>query len=178
MQARLLLLLATAAGIGVLWASSDASDDTAAEPVVHAARSDATPLRRGAGAPAPASAPAPAPALLTLRQRHAPEPHGEANSRFFAATSWAPPPPPPPLQQAQLAPPAPVAPPLPFVVVGRQSLAGRDEVLLAQGERLLGVRAGTVIDGRYRVEAVDARVLTLVYLPLNQTQQLAIRASN
>ncbi|MBV8125075.1 MAG: hypothetical protein JO370_13490 [Paucibacter sp.] len=175
MKPRLALLLATALGIGVLYASDDG--DPVAEPVRTSEHADNAPMARH-GAPKASAAASTAPAeLLAVRARQVPDERDEARARLFAATSFAPPPPPPPAH-VQAAPAAPVAPPLPFVVVGRQNLAGNDEVLLAQGDRLLGVRAGTVIDGRYRVESVDARMLTLVYLPLNQTQQLAIRASN
>ncbi|MBV8503807.1 MAG: hypothetical protein JO006_19060 [Paucibacter sp.] len=181
MKPRLLILLLGALGVGLLLYTSKGAepDDALAEPLTHGTKAadavQAPPRAQGSRLDA-ASAPHAESTVLALQARRAPAPRGESGGRLFAATSWAPPPspPPPPVQPASQ---APVAPPLPFVVIGRQNLAGVDQVLLAQGERLLGVRTGTVIDGRYRVDAIGAHALTLVYLPLNQIQQLAIRAA-
>ncbi|ACO79080.1 hypothetical protein AvCA_29110 [Azotobacter vinelandii CA] len=71
-------------------------------------------------------------------------------------------------------PAAPVAPPLPFEFVGRLDDSVRLRVFLLQGDRLHTVEAGEVIDGTYRLERIADDELTLVYLPLNQTQSLSV----
>lgn len=67
----------------------------------------------------------------------------------------------------------PVAPPLPFVFVGRYVERGDVRVALADGEQLYLVRVGDVIEEKYRVERIDKEV-SLTYLPLNAIQILAI----
>ncbi|GGY85218.1 hypothetical protein ACFFTM_04750 [Pseudoduganella plicata] len=97
------------------------------------------------------------------------------NGGLFAGQNLNPPPappseppgPPPP-------PPVPTAPPVPFTVIGKGLADGAYEVYLANGERTYVVRAKTVIDGMYRVDAIAPPTLTLTYLPLNQVQQLNI----
>lgn len=95
-----------------------------------------------------------------LRERY------EAQSAdAFAPRSWLPPPPPPPK------PAAPKAPPLPFKFLGKVMQEGEVMAFLGQGARTHLVRAGdTVAD--YRVDAVTATEMTLVYLPLDETQRL------
>jgi hypothetical protein len=91
----------------------------------------------------------------------------------FGRRDWSPPPPPPQPQSAP-PPPPPMAPPLPFTFIGKSVADGAWEVYLARGDRTYVVRADTVIDGTYRVDAIAPPVLTLTYLPLNQVQQLNI----
>jgi hypothetical protein len=91
----------------------------------------------------------------------------------FGQRDWNPPPPPPP-PQSTAPPPPPTAPPLPFTFIGKSVGDGAWEVYLARGDRTYVVRADTVIDGTYRVDAIAPPVLTLTYLPLNQVQQLNI----
>ncbi|WP_194792466.1 hypothetical protein [Pseudomonas sp. UFMG81] len=69
---------------------------------------------------------------------------------------------------------APTAPELPFQFVGR--LGDRDDlqVFLQSGEKLYVVRQGDVIDDTYRLDRVSATELSLVYLPLHQSQTLSV----
>lgn len=71
-------------------------------------------------------------------------------------------------------PPPPVAPPLPFTYMGVLKEGGNTVVFVVSGERLHSVRVGDVIDGTYRVEAVNAEEVTFVYLPMNEKQTLRI----
>jgi len=115
--------------------------------------------------------------------RGAPASRAVPRANLFAARSWraapaprqrpavvaravvsAPPPPPPP----------PAAPPLPFQFIGRLDDSVRLRVFLLRGDRVHTVQAGDVIDGTYRLEKISADELTLVYLPLNQTQSLSV----
>ena len=74
--------------------------------------------------------------------------------------------------------PAPTAPPLPFVYLGKKMEDGHWEAYLSQGERLLIVRAHSLIDDSYRVEAIAPPTLQFTYLPLQQMQTLAIGEAN
>jgi hypothetical protein len=56
--------------------------------------------------------------------------------------------------------------------------SGAAVVFITRGERMYSVRAGDVIDGTYRVEAVGAGEMTFVYLPMNEKQTLRIGESS
>ncbi|MFJ9991746.1 hypothetical protein ACIQSO_13490 [Pseudomonas putida] len=79
-----------------------------------------------------------------------------------------------PIAPAPVAPAAPSAPALPFQFVGR--LGDRDDlqIFLQNGEKLYVVRQGDVIDETYRLDRVSASELSLVYLPLHQSQTLSV----
>jgi hypothetical protein len=97
---------------------------------------------------------------------------GQNGAGPFAHQDWTPPPPPP---AEPPPPPPPTAPPLPFTFIGKALSDGAWEVYLAHGDHAYVVREkGAVIDGIYRVESIEPPVLTLIYLPLNQIQQLNI----
>ncbi|NVI84681.1 hypothetical protein [Janthinobacterium sp. BJB401] len=132
---------------------------------------------------AAARAPAAQPAILALLPRS--EVAGEEGETFggadgaaavFQSQNWNPPPPkivavaPPP-------PPPPMAPPLPFVYLGKAAADGAWEVFLSRADKTYIVRAHTVIDGAYKVVTIAPPVMTLTYLPLNQVQQLNIGVS-
>lgn len=91
----------------------------------------------------------------------------------FATKTWyVPPPPPPPVAVAP--PPKPMAPPLPFSFMGRYDEPDKPTVImLVKGDRLYTVTVGDSIDGTYRVDRVDDRVVEMIYLPLQEKQQLA-----
>jgi hypothetical protein len=80
----------------------------------------------------------------------------------------APPPPPPP----------PMAPPLPFACIGSQTTAGKTQVYLTRGEEVFVVGEQSVIQNTYRVKSIGPQTMTLVYLPLDQVQQLSIGVTN
>lgn len=67
----------------------------------------------------------------------------------------------------------PAAPPLPFVFLGRYAEGDVMKVFLGDGEQLYMVKAGDVIEQKYRVDKIDS-VVRMTYLPLNETQILAI----
>lgn len=98
---------------------------------------------------------------------------GEGENRLFARHDWTPPPP-PPSNEPPPPPPPPSAPPLPFTYLGKSLQDGVWEIYLARGDRTYLVRDGITIDGTYRVDAIRPPVLTLTYLPLEQSQQLNI----
>ncbi|KVR77978.1 hypothetical protein [Burkholderia ubonensis] len=124
----------------------------------------------GAQVDAPTPAATPREKLAALR---APVSVESANDPF-TASSWLPPPPvEAPLPTARPAPPT--APPVPFTYVGElDAKADKPQVFLSNGDQLLIVSPGDVIDGQYRVDAVSASNVVLTYLPLNQTQVVSI----
>ncbi|KVX11731.1 hypothetical protein WL01_03785 [Burkholderia ubonensis] len=124
----------------------------------------------GAQVDAPTPAATPREKLAALR---APVSVESANDPF-TASSWLPPPPvEAPLPAARPAPPT--APPVPFTYVGElDAKADKPQVFLSNGDQLLIVSPGDVIDGQYRVDAVSASNVVLTYLPLNQTQVVSI----
>ncbi len=78
------------------------------------------------------------------------------------------------LAAAQPAPPPPMAPPLPFVYMGRLAEEQNTTVFLVMGDRNLVVKPGDVIDNTYKIEEVGESAMTLTYLPMNQRQTLPI----
>ena len=93
--------------------------------------------------------------------------------QIFQRQSWAPPPVAPAVMAAP-PPPPPMAPPLPFVYLGKAAADGAWEVFLSRADKTYIVRTNTVIDGAYRVMVIAPPVMTLNYLPLNQLQQINI----
>lgn len=87
-------------------------------------------------------------------------------ANLFPVVSFEPPPPPPSVQK-------PVAPPLPFRYSGMLEDSGNTLVFLADGAQMRTVRAGDLLDGRYRVTAVTRSRIDFIYLPLNESQSLA-----
>jgi hypothetical protein len=101
----------------------------------------------------------------------------EAQKDPISVQSWQPPPPPPPPAPVAKAPeaPPPVAPTLPFSFVGTLNQdQGKTQVFLANGDQLLIVSPGDVIDGRYRLDSIAATGAVFTYLPLNERQELTI----
>ena len=120
------------------------------------------------------------PAILALLPRS--EVAGEDGDTFggadgvFQSQNWTPPPPKMAVAAAP-PPPPPMAPPLPFVYLGKAAADGAWEVFLSRADKTYIVRANTVIDGAYKVVTIAPPVMTLTYLPLNQVQQLNIGVS-
>ncbi|AOI65199.1 hypothetical protein WS51_16360 [Burkholderia territorii] len=152
-----------------------------ARPASAPASAHVAPASRAASAASAASAPASVPvahdAPPTPRERlaalRAPVSVDAAHDPF-TASSWLPPPPvvPPP---PETRPAPPTAPPVPFVYLGQQDpKAAKPQVFLGNGDQLLIVSPGDVIDGQYRVDSVSESNVMLTYLPLNQPQMVPI----
>lgn len=77
-------------------------------------------------------------------------------------------PPPPPAQ----------APPLPFKALGQYTDGDQVGVFLQYRDQNLVARVGDTLAEQYKVESLAGGVLTLRYLPLNQTQTLDLGAAN
>ncbi len=113
---------------------------------------------------------------MTIRPRLEAQLAGEkVNSSMFLSQNWAPPPAPP----AKLPPPPPpVAPPLPFNFIGKKWEEGSWEIYLSHGDQVILAKEKSVIGGIYQVESIRPPQMTLLYVPLKQTQTLDIGEAN
>ena len=101
-----------------------------------------------------------------------------SRAELFEAHSWSPPPKSP--QQTAAAAVAaqaaavPVAPPLPYVVLGKTQTDRGIEVFLGRGDQVFVVRENTRLEGSYQVTQIRPPNMSLTYLPLKQSQSLSI----
>ena len=93
---------------------------------------------------------------------------------LFPSLNWLPP---PPIPEKPAKPPPPTAPPLPFVYLGKKLEAGQWEAYLGRGEEVFIVREGMTLTGLYQVQGIRPPTLTLLYLPLQQSQTIPIGGS-
>jgi len=95
-----------------------------------------------------------------------------------AVAAWQPPAPPPaPVapRHTNTAQAAPEAPPFPYTLIGRLEDRGVTRALLAGATRTIDAKVGDLIDGQWRVEAVEPSGLQLVWVPGGQRQTLSYR---
>jgi len=94
----------------------------------------------------------------------------------FARHSWYTPPP-APVQRPAPKPVErqPVAPPLPYTLLGSYEEAGQPTLyFLVKGESTYDVRVGDTLDSTYHVDGVANGQLMFTYLPLNTSQGLRL----
>lgn len=75
------------------------------------------------------------------------------------------------------APPAPVAPPVPYRFAGRVLKGAEEEVLVSKGELVFPVKVGDTLDGAYKVESISAERIELVYLPLGTADRIVVASA-
>ncbi len=101
-----------------------------------------------------------------------------------APSAWGavvPPPPPAPPKQDRVADASPVAPPFPHQWVGRfDDEAGPGSkplrrAVISGSVSTWVVREGDVIEGQWRVDQIQERLVRLTYLPLQQSQTVAMK---
>jgi hypothetical protein len=99
-----------------------------------------------------------------------------AAASLFSAQSWyVEPPAPPPARVVYRPPPAPTAPPLPFVFMGSyKAEGGGSTYFLTAGDRVYDVKVGDTLDNTYSVDGVKSGQLLLTYMPLQIQQSLAV----
>jgi hypothetical protein len=96
---------------------------------------------------------------------------------LFAPRSWYTPPPPPP-QPAPAPEAAPVAPPLPYTMMGSYTDSDNTTVyFVAREDRVYDVKPGDDLDQTYSIAAVENGQLVFIYKPLNVRQFLPIGAT-
>ena len=171
------LVLTVLACLGV--ALTDAPDQTPVRPANAARRVVTRPAAGSASTAAPAAwpdrptrtDPSPWPTAdahaLAAWSPAAPSAASATPPRFAATTAL----------PASATPPAPVAPPFPYQLIGRFDDGGASQALLLGATQTLGVRAGDVVDGQWRVEAVDGAGVSLTWIPAGLRQTLNFRPS-
>jgi hypothetical protein len=92
----------------------------------------------------------------------------KASAAPFAVLSWTP----PPLPASTAVTPS--APPLPFKYLGKEFDGDQWRIFLARENEVLIVKANDVIGDTYRIVSITPPTVSIVYLPLNETQQLGI----
>ena len=127
------------------------------------------PATKGAAGAAPSAQAAAEERFAALPSREA---IGKARGEPFGPRSWAPVAPAGP--RVVVAPPKPVAPPLPYRIAGQVTHDGVMQVVLARDDRVFTVREGETLDNTYRIESITPDAVTFVYLPLDERQQLAV----
>ena len=95
-----------------------------------------------------------------------------SNANPFAARSWAPP---PPVQVVRAV--VPKAPPLPFVYMGKMLDGKAITAFVSMGGQTHLLHGGDTVRD-YRVEAISAKEITFIYLPLNEKQRLPLGSEN
>ncbi len=151
------------------WFGDNRPAQVLSEPTQRVA-STAKPITATADARATSAGPAaPTPLILidrpTLIGRTSQSQHS-----LFDQHSWTPPPP----ILKPLPPPPPTAPPVPFKYLGKSNEGGQWQVFLARNETTYIVRENESLETQYRIEKINPPTMTLIYLPLNQTQSLTI----
>ena len=101
---------------------------------------------------------------------------GSAGATGFDPTAWQPLPSKAQAAAAAEPPPVPVAPPFPYAYLGGLTEDGVRTTFFSEGERVLPVQAGDTVDAVYRIDQMTETQMTLTYLPLNQTQTVALRS--
>ena len=71
-------------------------------------------------------------------------------------------------------PPKPLAPPFPYAYLGGLLEDGVRTTFFTKGDRVLPVKTGDTVDAVYRVDQMNEKQMTLTYLPLNQSQTVAL----
>ncbi len=148
------------------WVSQGDGDTPEPVPAVH--RRTATASVSPADWPAPAASSRAEWPALDAQARAA---WGEAAPVAAAAAA-----PPPAAQAADEPPPPPSAPPFPYQLVGRLT-DGASRAVLNNAQRSAVVGVGEVVDGQWRVEAVEPAGLRLTYLPLGLPQFVPFASS-
>jgi len=102
--------------------------------------------------------------------------HTGVQQNLFRGHSWYTPPPPPPMRAAPVATPRrPVAPPLPYKLLGSYEEAGSPTIyFLVKADRIYDVVIGDTLDETYNVDGISNGKLMFTYLPLKTSQGLRL----
>lgn len=98
------------------------------------------------------------------------DPIGRPRGALFEAQS----PPKPAPAPIVIVPEKPAPPPMPYRVAGKLMHDGAAQVVLARGDTVVMVSEGDTLEGGYKVEAIRANSVTLLYVPLGVTQDLPV----
>ena len=92
---------------------------------------------------------------------------------IFSGKTWIPPPSAAAAAAAAMNPQPPSPPPLLFKYLGKLTDGDETQVFLVLADRNYVVKPGEVINGQYRMDAVNDQTITFTYLPLNAKQTLS-----
>lgn len=165
------------AGIGVYVVVDVQGDRAAAQSITRETKA-AAPASVATPTP-PAAAVEPKPKVEKREALALPDRAGfeRKDGSLFESRSWQPPPPPPPPAAKAGPPPRPVAPPVPYRLIGRLIQDGNVVLYLGKGESVLSATLGETVEGVYKVASITDTEISLIYLPLNQTQTLPVAPS-
>jgi hypothetical protein len=157
-------LLATAAVAAVAATLPDGDD----APIDTRSDADSPPsARRGAAAiasPTAAAWPEPAPRLKS-----------DTSPSATALAAWGPPPAPPVARAlVMVGPTVPTAPAFGYTLIGRIDEAQAARAVLHNERRSITVATGDIIDGEWRVEAVEPTRVTVLWLPTQRRQVISL----
>jgi hypothetical protein len=71
-------------------------------------------------------------------------------------------------------PPKPTTPPIPWKFAGRFVEGNDSYILLSSPNMDVSVKKGDVIDGQYRIDDIQATMILVTFLPMNEQQRIAI----
>lgn len=114
--------------------------------------------------------------LSTIKR---PIPKSLPTTGLFKSKSWyAPPPLPKAIDvQANVPPPQPAAPALPFVFIGRMLDGKEVTVFLTKNDNHYSVKEKDIVDNVYRVDKIGESEAVLTYLPTNTQQTLSFNTT-
>lgn len=72
----------------------------------------------------------------------------------------------------------PTAPPLPFIYMGKLVDKSNTSIFLTRDDKPYVVNIGDIVDGAYRIDAINPSTLEFTYLPLLQKQKLNMTTTN
>ena len=96
---------------------------------------------------------------------------GRVQGELFAS------PPPPAAAPAPDQQPAPGAPPLPYRFAGKTRQGQEEQIFLAKGDAVIAVKEGDTLEGGYRVTAIGAAHIDVLYLPLGTRDRISVNSS-
>jgi hypothetical protein len=99
---------------------------------------------------------------------------GKAKANPFAPRDWAPRAPPAPVRAALEPAPAPSAPPNPYRFAGTLHYGGTLKAVFIREERVHMALPGEMLDGGYKLLSVTRDAVTLLYIPLDTEQRIAL----
>lgn len=104
------------------------------------------------------------------------EPIADPKGELFGPRAWIADAPAPAARKAG-APPViskPVAPPIPYRIVGQVVQEDGMRIVLAKADRIFEVREGDALDDGFRIQSIAPHAVTFLYLPLGLVQEVPV----
>jgi hypothetical protein len=126
--------------------------------------------KRAEPTPKPSSEAAQTGAWAQTLTRRSKEP--SVDPRVFDGANWTPPP--PAAVRAAEGPPA--VPPFPYTYAGRLTDGGLTRIFLTQGDAIVTAVQGDVLDGQFRLDAIDTAEIKVTYVPMKKQLVLPLES--